>query len=90
MVERDLGQVKIVYDDPDEGVVKRVVDNEHAVHVRDHWVIRVGEDGEGNHIVRRVPRERVHYVERSVDEFKNTVESMADDLKQKLGVGDDR
>ncbi|MFC4357486.1 hypothetical protein ACFO0N_05915 [Halobium salinum] len=87
MVERDLGQAKIVYDDPEEGVVERVVQNEHAVHVRDHWVVRTGEDAEGNHVIRRIPRERVHYVERSTEEFKKTVESMADDIKDKLGVG---
>ncbi|OLZ40615.1 hypothetical protein A6E15_06240 [Natrinema saccharevitans] len=34
-----------------------------------------GTDDDGNDVVRRVPKERVHYVERSVGEIEETFES---------------
>lgn len=95
MVERDLGTATIVYDDPESGTVERTVQNEHLVYVRDHWSVKLDEDGDGNDVLRRIPRQRVHYVERSVEEFEREVEtlqqrvqSVADDLRTKL-LGDD-
>lgn len=95
MVDEDLGQASIVYEDPDEGTVERTVQNEHIAYFQDHWIVRTGEDDEGLDVVRRIPRSRVHYVERSVEEFeeevrtiRNRVQSAAEDLRSKL-LGDD-
>lgn len=88
MVDEDLGQATIVYDDPDEGTVERTIQNEHVAYFQDHWTIKTGEDDDGNDLVRRIPHERVWYVERSVEEFEQEVktiqhriESFADGLR---------
>lgn len=86
MVDRDLGQATIVYDAPEEGTVERTVQNEHIVHFDDHWLVKVGEDEQGNHVVRRIPRDRVHYVERSVEEFREQVNSLKSELKDQVGL----
>lgn len=95
MVDEDLGEATIVYEDPDEGTVERTVQNEYLAYFQDHWIVRTGEDDEGRDLVRRIPRSRVHYVERTVEEFeeevstlKNRVQSAADDLRSRL-LGDD-
>ncbi|WP_435333689.1 hypothetical protein [Haloarchaeobius sp. TZWWS8] len=96
MVDRDLGEAVIVYDDPDDGTVEKTVKNEHVAYFQDHWIVKTGED-EGADLVRRIPVQRVHYVERSVEEFENEVstlrdqvQSVADDLRSKFLGGDDR
>jgi hypothetical protein len=95
MVQRDLGEATIVYDDPSDGTVTRTVQNEHVAYFQDHWLVRTGEDDDGNDVVRRIPKERVHYVERSVEEFEeevqtltNRVQSAAEGLRSKL-LGDE-
>lgn len=95
-MDRDLGQATIVYDDPADGTVERTVQNEHIAYVQDHWTIKTAEDEQGNDVVRRIPHHRVHYVERSVEEFESEIEtiqrrvqSIAEDLRTKfLGSGD--
>lgn len=95
----DFGEATIVYDHPEEGTVEETVPNEHVVLVQDHWTLKVGEDDDRD-LVRRIPRERVHYVERSVAEFEREVatfteqvESVADDIRARLlggrGGGED-
>ena len=93
-LERDLGEATIVYDEPDEGTVRKTIPNEHIAYFQDHWIIKTDEDDDGNDIVRRIPAKRVHYVERSVEEFESEVEtvidqvqSVASDLRTKIPVG---
>ncbi len=94
-LERELGQATIVYDDPEEDTVRKTVPNEHIAYFQDHWMLKVEEDEDGNDVVRRIPSRRVHYVERSVEEFeeeiktiRNQVQSVADNLRSKLFGGD--
>ena len=91
MSDSDLGTATIVYEDPSEGTVERSVPNEQIAYFQDHWILKYGEDEAGNDVVRRIPVERVHYVERTVGEFgeeigtlRNQVESFADDLRSRL------
>ncbi len=93
-LERDLGEATIVYDDPHEETVETNVPNEHIAYFQDHWMIKTDEDEAGNDIVRRIPAQRVHYVERSVEEFEREVETVLDqvqsfaaDLRTKIPVG---
>ncbi|WP_121744668.1 hypothetical protein [Natronorubrum halophilum] len=93
-LERDIGEATIVYEEPDEETVQKTVPNEHIAYFQDHWIIKTGEDEEGRDIVRRVPAQRVHYVERTVDEFAEEVETLVDqvqsfasDLRTKIPVG---
>ncbi|WP_290809994.1 hypothetical protein [Halovivax sp.] len=93
-LERDLGDATIVYEDPHEGTVERTVPNEHVAYFQDHWIIKTDEDDQGNDIVRRIPSRRVHYVERSVEEFEeeiktlfDRVESVATRLQTKIPIG---
>ncbi|MFC6716283.1 hypothetical protein ACFQGT_07740 [Natrialbaceae archaeon GCM10025810] len=92
-LERDLGEATIVYDEPDE-TVEKTVPNEHIAYFQDHWIIKTDEDEQGNDIVRRIPAQRVHYVERSVEQFEtevqtvvDQVQSFASDLRTKIPVG---
>lgn len=100
-LELELGQATIVYEDPDEERVTETVDNEKLVYARDHWVLVAGTDDHGNDLMRQIPRSRVHYVQRNVEQFENEVatvrhrvESLADDLRERLpispGGGGDR
>ncbi|GGN98578.1 MULTISPECIES: hypothetical protein [Haloarcula] len=96
MVDDDLGTATIVYETPEDGTVERVVQNEHVAYFQDHWILKTDEDADRD-VVRRIPRERVHYVERSVEEFeqevgtlRNQVESFADDVRKKLLGSDDQ
>ncbi|RJT08109.1 hypothetical protein [Halococcus sp. IIIV-5B] len=84
MDDPQLGQATIVYDDPDEGKIETVVDNEFIAYFDDHWLVKVGEDGDGNDVVRRIPKERVHYVERSVEEFQDKIDKLADEAQERL------
>ncbi|MCU4924565.1 hypothetical protein OB905_01005 [Halobacteria archaeon AArc-dxtr1] len=97
-LERDLGQATIVYEEPDEGTVRKTVPNEHIAYFQDHWIVKTDEDDEGNDIVRRIPSKRVHYVERSVEQFEEEVETLVDRVqsfassiqtKIPVGGGDD-
>ncbi len=95
MEETTPGTATIVYDHPTEGTVERTVKNRHIAYFQDHWLLRHDEDDNGNDVVRRIPVERVHYVDRNVDAFedevatlRNQVESFADDLRSKV-FGDD-
>ena len=84
MDDPQLGQATIVYDDPKEGKIETVVDNEFIAYFDDHWLVKVGEDGDGNDVVRRIPKERVHYVERSVEEFQDKIDKLADEAQERL------
>lgn len=91
MVEEDLGEATIVYEDPDEGTVEKTVQNEHVAYFQDHWMVKTGEDEQGRDTVRRIPSTKVHYVERTVEEFedemktfRDQVQSFTDDLRSKL------
>ncbi|WP_101295352.1 hypothetical protein [Halegenticoccus soli] len=98
MVEEDLGQATIAYEDPDDGTVERTVQNEHVAYFQDHWIVKTGEDEQGRDLVRRIPYQRVYYVERSVEAFeeevktlRDQVQSVADGLRSKLlGGGESR
>jgi len=81
----DTGTATIVYDDPDGEVIEREVENDDIVYFDDHWLLKVGENDEGDDLVRRVPRERVHYVERSIDELEKKVESAVEKAKEQFG-----
>jgi hypothetical protein len=93
-LERDIGEATIVYDEPDEGTVEKTVPNEHIAYFQDHWIIKTSEDEQGHDIVRRIPAQKVHYVERSVEEFEDEVQTLVDqvqsfasDLRTKIPVG---
>ncbi|WP_420028556.1 hypothetical protein [Halorussus lipolyticus] len=99
MVEREFGEATVVYDDPhDEDPSELTVQNEHVVYFQDHWLVRTGEDDDGRDTVRRIPSERVYYVEREVerfedeaatlkDQFQEEFESVASDVEDKLPTG---
>jgi hypothetical protein len=96
MSQLELGQATIVYEDPEEGRIEKTLDNEQVVYVRDHWAIRSDTDEEGNDLMRQIPRDRVYYVERSVERFeeqassvRHRIESLADDLRQRLPVSNE-
>jgi len=93
MEELELGQATIVYDDPDEGRTEITVDNESLLYAQDHWVLPVGTDDEGNDLMRHLPRQRVYHVDRNVEKFeeqvttvRHRVESLANDLRERLPV----
>jgi hypothetical protein len=90
----DMGKATIVYEHPEEGTVKETVENEYIAYFQDHWLMRHGEDEEGNDLVRRIPLQRVHYVDRNVEEFedelgtlRNQVESVANDIRSRVFGG---
>ena len=94
MVDEDFGEATIVYEDPDEGTVRRTVENEHVAYFQDHWILKTGEDDEGRDTIVRIPATRVYHVERTVQEFEAEISTLADqvrsltaDLRQKLPVG---
>ena len=91
MANTELGTAVIVYEDPEEGTVERTVQNERIAYFQDHWIVKLDEDEAGNDVVRRIPLQRVHYVERSVEAFeeevgtlRSQVESFAEDLRSTL------
>ena len=93
-LEEDLGEATIVYDHPKEDVVETTVPNEHVAYFQDHWIVKTGEDDQGRDLVRRIPASRVHYVERTVEEFEeevktlfDRVESVAKGLGTKIPIG---
>jgi hypothetical protein len=98
MADSNLGTATIVYDHPEEGTVEKTVKNEHVAYFQDHWMLKRDEDEAGNDVVRRIPVERVHYVDRSVETFEDEigsvrkqVENVANDIRSKLlGTGSER
>ncbi|WP_266076354.1 hypothetical protein [Haladaptatus caseinilyticus] len=84
MPDPDVGTATIVYDAPD-GTTEREVENDDIVYFDDHWLVKVGENDEGDDIVRRIPRERVHHVERSIDELEKKVEGAIEQAKEQFG-----
>ena len=93
-LDENVGRATIVYEDPAEGTVEKTVANEHIAYFQDHWMIKIEEDEQGRDRVRRVPAFKVHYVERTVDEFaeevgtlKGEIGSVASDLQEKLPIG---
>ena len=95
MADDQHGEATIVYEDPHEGTVEETVGNEHIAYFQDHWIVRTGATDEGD-VVRRIPHDRVHYVERTVDEFRaevntltNQVESFAEELRERFLGSDD-
>lgn len=99
MVDENLGTATIVYETPDGDQAELTVQNEYIAYFQDHWIVRTdtGDEGsdEGPDRVRRIPHQRVYYVERTVEEFeeevatlRNQVESLADNVRTRL-LGDD-
>jgi hypothetical protein len=93
-IDVDMGKATIVYEDPEGGTVRETVENEYIVYFQDHWLLRHGEDEDGNDLVRRIPLQRVHYVDRNVEEFedelgtlRNQVESVANDIRSRVFGG---
>lgn len=93
-LDEDIGQATIVYEDPGEGTVEKTVSNEHIAYFQDHWLVKIEEDDRGRDRIRRIPGFKVHYVERTVDEFteevgtiRGEVESVASDLQERLPIG---
>jgi len=93
MEEVELGQATIVYEGPDEEIVETTVDNEEIVYARDHWHVRTGTDEDGNDLMKQIPKERVHRVDRTVEKFEDQagtvrrrVESLASDLRERIPV----
>ncbi|SEP81015.1 hypothetical protein [Natrinema salaciae] len=82
--EPELGTATIVYETPGENDERVTVDNDRIAYFQDHWLFAYGTDEDGNDIVRRVPKERVHYIERSVEEIEETFESGLEKAKGKL------
>ncbi len=80
MADTNTDTATIAYEDPDEGTVEKTVDDEHLTYVQDHWIVKTGEDDQGNDVVRRIPVERVHYVERTVESV-DAVGSVFDDVQ---------
>ena len=97
MVERDLGQATIVYENRDGEPEEKTVQNEHVAYFQDHWIIKTGEHERGQDVVRRIPSQRVYHVERSVQQFeeeirtvRDQVQSVAEDLRSKIMGGGGR
>jgi hypothetical protein len=99
-MDEELGTATVVYEHPDEGTVERSLENENVAYFQDHWILKIDER-DGEDVVRRIPAQRVYYVDRTVEAFedevatlRNQVESFADDLRETLlggGTdGDDR
>ena len=94
MSEDGTQEATIVYEGADGEPTELTVENRHIAYFQDHWIVRVGETDESV-TVRRIPRERVHHVERSVGEFREEVETLATrvesfaaDLRERL-LGDE-
>lgn len=85
----ELGTAEIVYETGEGEVERAEVHNDRIVHFDDHWLFEYGTDDDGNDVVRRVPRDRVYHVERSVEEVEESFETAVDRAKNKLEeIGD--
>ncbi|NUC70964.1 hypothetical protein HTZ84_01330 [Haloterrigena sp. SYSU A558-1] len=80
----ELGKASIVYETATGDLERATVDNDRIAYFQDHWLFAYGNDEDGNSVVRRVPKERVRYVERSVEEIEETFESGIEKAKGKL------
>lgn len=81
MAEPDFGRATIVYEGPDGETVEETVENEHVAYFQDHWIVKTGEH-EGDHdVVRRIPAQRVYFVQRDVEEFEEEVKTLFDDVQ---------
>lgn len=80
----DLGRTTIMYENANGDVTRTETAAEHVVYFGDHWQVRADVDDDGNDVVRRIPRERVYHVERTVEEFHNRVDSLIDREKLQL------
>ncbi|ADB61726.1 hypothetical protein Htur_2857 [Haloterrigena turkmenica DSM 5511] len=80
----ELGKASIVYETATGDLERATVDNDRIAYFQDHWLFAYGTDEDGNNVVRRVPKERVRYVERSVEEIEETFESGIEKAKGKL------
>lgn len=82
MVERELGEATVVYDDPHgDDPSELTVKNEYVVYFQDHWLVKTGEDDDGNDTVRRIPSQRVYYVERDVEKFEDEAATLRDQFE---------
>ena len=79
-----LGSATIVYETAEADREEHTVDNDRIAYFQGHWLFAYGTDDDGNDIVRRVPRERVHHVERSVEEVEDSFATVIDRAKGKL------
>ena len=91
MVERNLGQATIVYEDRNGEPEEKTVENEHIAYFQDHWIVTTGEHERGHDVVQRIPAQRVYHVERSVEQFeqeiatlRDQVQSVAEDLRTRI------
>ncbi|QRV14087.1 hypothetical protein [Haloterrigena salifodinae] len=80
----ELGKASIVYETATGDLERATVDNDRIAYFQDHWLFAYGTDEDGNNVVRRVPKERVRYVERSVEEIEETFESGIEKAKGKI------
>jgi hypothetical protein len=55
----------IVYEGPDEEI-ERKPDELNFDDTTGHWRFPIGEDADGDTVYRRIPRERVYHVDRTV------------------------
>ncbi|ADJ15588.1 hypothetical protein [Halalkalicoccus jeotgali] len=82
----ELGTATIVFETPNGEVDHLTVENEYVVYFQDHWQVKAGEDGAGNDVVRRIPKEKVYYVERSVEEFQDRIDALLDRAKDRFDL----
>ncbi|MEM4780327.1 MAG: hypothetical protein QXG03_01985 [Halalkalicoccus sp.] len=80
----ELGTATIVFETPDGEVEHHTVENEYILYFQDHWQVKFGEDEDGNDVVRRIPKEKVHYVERSVEQFQDRIDALLDRAKDRF------
>ncbi|ELY52031.1 hypothetical protein [Natronolimnohabitans innermongolicus] len=80
----ELGTATIVYETATGDLEEATVENDHIAYFQDHWLFAYGTDEDGNDLVRRVPRDRVRYVERSVEELEETFDTTIDKAKETL------
>ena len=84
MPDPELGQASIVFENENGETEHAVVDNEYIVYFQEHWQVKYGEDDQGNDVIRRIPREHVYYVERSVEEFQDRIDALLDKARDRF------
>lgn len=84
MTAAELGTARIVFETPEGETESVTVDNEHIAFFQEHWLFAYDVDDEGNDIVRRVPHQRVYYVERSVERLEEQFDTAVDKAKDKI------
>ena len=80
-MDEDLGQATVVYEnsEQDGDPIERTLENENVVYFQDHWLLKIDER-DGEDVVRRIPAQRVYYVERTVEEFEFLCKECHSDL----------